>query len=441
MDELTSVGSPVPCVSMADFERLFVRRAIRTWVDWESLNDSNCTVRALVLTDVEALRRCQTVWYHSHGDRADWRDQSARRTTVGEEADRIDRESLDPRLLDVPQVFPALDLGDGQLLLLDGNHRAVAMAALRDSIHVLLMVLVAPREPLLFPDLIHDIHRSTPPSLWLDQVAEIDAKFRGPEQPRRERPEREATQTTASDLEIRELMEVYGKRLDTEHALISSRMGWLLTLDSFLVAILGVTLANLDKLGISEIAFGLVWAVSTLGVVTNASCFFSNYWGGRAIDEASLCVTQELSSLTGHDKDLAGRWLARLRLYGRDPRSEPQRIGFWRPPSSIVHPWFLVPLVFTTTFGVVPVVLAYTWRMGPFAILLGFACVAIAPLLLGAFALFDSYYHMYRSGLKFSEYIQLRRHRQLAASRTAGEHRELARRQNLEELDRPVDQL
>lgn len=168
MNELAFARSSESCLSMADFESLFVMRAIRTWVDWGALDDSNCTVRAAVITSVEALRRCQTVWYRSQGERADWRDQAARRVTVGEEADHVDLETLDRRLSDVPHVFPALDLGGGRLMLLDGNHRAVALASLEDALHVLLLVVAGPREPLIFPDLIHETHRSDPSRQWFE---------------------------------------------------------------------------------------------------------------------------------------------------------------------------------------------------------------------------------------------------------------------------------
>lgn len=440
MDELVDAKSATSGISMTDFESLFVLRAIRTWADWESLDDANCTVRAAVLTDVEALRRCQTVWYRSRGRRSDWRDQKASRVTVGDESDRVDLQTLDRRLLDVPHVFPALDLGGGQLMLLDGNHRAAALAALRDPLHVLLLVLTGPPDPMIFPDLIHETHRFDSPRHWRKLVAKIDQKFLRPEVDPVARPKQQAIRPLANDRDIKDLMEVYGKRLDNEHALISSRMSWLLTLDSFLVAILGVTLANLEKLGEGDLAFWLVWAVSAIGVLTNSSCLFSNYWGGRAIDEASRCATRELASLTGSlptELSTAGRrWLARLRLYGRDPRSEPERSGFWRPPSGVVHPWFMVPLVFAATFAVVPLALARAWQAEPLAVSFGWACVVMGPFLLTAFALFDFDYHRRRSGLRFFEYIQLRWYRWQATNDSERARRERVRSDNRNELNR-----
>ena len=441
MDGPVIVKGKAWCMSMADFESLFAVRAIRTWVDWEALDDSNCTVRAAILTDVESLRRIHTVWYRNQGEPADWRDQAARRVSVGEEADRVTLDTLDRRLLDVPHVFPALDLGGGQLMLLDGNHRAVALAALGNPIHLLLLILEGPHEPLVFPDLIHEAEVSGPADKWLDKVAEIETKFYGSSDQSAGRPEKEATPLSLNDLEIPDLMEAYGKRLESEHSLMSSRMTWLLMLDSFLVAIIGVSLANLEKLQ-SQFAFGLILAVCAVGVVANSSGFFSNYWGGRAIDELSLVVTQELRRMTGPATrprrreltDEGKRWIARLRLYGRDPRSEPERIGFWRPPSGLMHPWFLVPLVFILTFATAPLFLAFAWQVGPFAVFLGSLCSGLGPFLFGAAAVADFVYHKTGSGLGSCEYLQLRWYRWRATSREAKLRHGRARRANRSEL-------
>lgn len=179
MDEPSAARLPTSCLSLADFEALVGLSAIRTWVDWESLSDANCTVRMDVVPGTEALRRCQTVWYRNRGTRSEWRDQNARRVRVGEEAERSRPQPWVGGHLDVPQVFPALDLGGGEVMLLDGNHRAVALAGSPQPSQALLLVLAGPRDPLVFPDLVHEVHGADPPSVWRARIAEIDAKFGG----------------------------------------------------------------------------------------------------------------------------------------------------------------------------------------------------------------------------------------------------------------------
>lgn len=254
--------------------------------------------------------------------------------------------------------------------------------------------------------------------------------------------------TTDDDLGIKELMQVYGQRLESEHTLISSRMSWLLTLDSFLVAILGVTLANTDKLPAVAFSFWPILVVAAIGAITNSSCLFSNYWGARAIDETSQRVTKELALIaaesgqptvgptgTAEPSEEATRWLARLRLYGRDPRSEPERIGFWRPPSGVLHPWFLVPLAFIAAFALTPAVLAAVWGLDAIAFWCGVLCLIIGPALLGSAAAADLAYNRWRSGLTWAEYRELRRRRAAAVQRDVAFSRERAGARHKSELE------
>lgn len=168
------------CMPMAEFESLFAAGAIRTWVDWAALDDTNCHVRAQVCTTSAQLGSCDTVWYRVGDQPAEWRDEQARRARVAEVAAGVEPEGLDGTFLDAPHVFPALNLGDGRVMLLDGNHRAVAMVASGQRFHVLLMVLTGPMDPMIFPDLIHERGcDASDPAGWAQLVTEIDRKFLG----------------------------------------------------------------------------------------------------------------------------------------------------------------------------------------------------------------------------------------------------------------------
>lgn len=161
---------------MTDFETLFSRGAVRAWVDWDALDETNCVLSGAIVSDLSELRSVETVWYRRDGHRTTWRDKYAHRATVGEEADRAPAATFGEGL-DAPQLFPALATSGGGLTLLDGNHRAVATAALGHTVRVLLMVIHPPRDPLLVPDLIHEVHGESSEKEWLAMVRKIDRKF------------------------------------------------------------------------------------------------------------------------------------------------------------------------------------------------------------------------------------------------------------------------
>lgn len=167
-------------MSVGEFRALFAGGAIRTWMDWSVLDDTTCVVTPRVCLGAGELGSCSTVWYRSGGEPADWRDQAAQRVTVAEEAARSPRRAADSTFIDAPHVFPALETGNGEVMLLDGNHRAVALAASGAAIHVLLVVLRGPRDPLICPDLIHELHGTSDEYEWRSLVAQIDRKFAGP---------------------------------------------------------------------------------------------------------------------------------------------------------------------------------------------------------------------------------------------------------------------
>jgi hypothetical protein len=155
-----------------------------------------------------------------------------------------------------------------------------------------------------------------------------------------------------SDADVNELLATYAARVNHEHDFISNRMTWLMTLNGFLVAGLAISIANSDKIPANSLTVILV-AVSSLGAVSNASALFSNYWASRAITEMTHALHVALSSLDLKERR-AQTW-GLLRLYGRDPDNPPMpRSSFWIPPSKVLHPWHLLPIVFTVAYAAAP---------------------------------------------------------------------------------------
>ncbi len=129
-------------------------------------------------------------------------------------------------------------------------------------------------------------------------------------------------------------------------------MAWLMALNGFLVAALGVAIANFSRIPHASLTL-IVVGVACLGAVSNASCLFSNYWGSRAISEVAIALHGVLR--TPEYRDSLGRSWRSLRLYGRDPDNPPLPSNFWRPPSTFLHPWHLLPIIFGIAYLLVPI--------------------------------------------------------------------------------------
>lgn len=164
-------------MSVGEFRALFAGAAVRTWVDWSALTDDNAVVSTRLCLRAAQLGECSTVWYRSRGEPTHWREQGALRVTVADEVRHSGISGIDETFVDTPHMFPALDTGAGTVMLLDGNHRAVALASSGGAIHVLVVILTGPRDPLVFPDLIHEVHGASSRSTWSGLVSQIDGKF------------------------------------------------------------------------------------------------------------------------------------------------------------------------------------------------------------------------------------------------------------------------
>lgn len=147
------------------------------------------------------------------------------------------------------------------------------------------------------------------------------------------------------------ILAIFGERVNHEHVLIANRMSWLMALNGFLLAALGVAIANSHNIPQASLTL-IVIGVACLGAVSNASCLFSNYWGGRAISEAAIALYRVLEA-SENRAALDFLW-GTLRLYGRDPDNPRLPPSFWRPPSNFLHPWHLLPMIFGAAYLLVP---------------------------------------------------------------------------------------
>lgn len=192
--------------------------------------------------------------------------------------------------------------------------------------------------------------------------------------------------------------ELFAERIKFEHELIGQRMTWLMTLNGFLFAGVAILIANVDKFEASTVLGGASLITALVGVTSNASCYFSNEWGVRAIRGAGKVVDEHWHKEYAHDAEERERRRLRMRLYGRDPRSF--GMPYKPPPSRVLHPWLLLPLTFTLLFALLPVLTPYASGedidLAP-----GFRFLQLSPIGLFAALIFaDKRHHLRRDSLR-----------------------------------------
>lgn len=137
------------------------------------------------------LGSLETVWYiQPDGSLGDWRDQASRRVSVQETIGIPDFPSVEsaayisyltahaeneavPTIL----VLPCYRTQTGKLLILDGNHKAVAAFRAKQEVRLLVFAVTGIDNPLILPDLLHEIHRDAAPTVWATRRAEIEQGF------------------------------------------------------------------------------------------------------------------------------------------------------------------------------------------------------------------------------------------------------------------------
>lgn len=178
-------------IEIHDFVTIFRGAGIRSWLDWDLLQSANYSVLEKYSRSRVSLGELETVWYiKSDGSLGDWRNQGNRRLRVCEAAARADfpsaesarymqqlaagmRASTTPSLL----VLPCYQTGRGGVLILDGNHRAVAAVKAEVDVRLLIFAITGPDNPLMLPDLLQEKGIDSTPELWARHRAEIEAKF------------------------------------------------------------------------------------------------------------------------------------------------------------------------------------------------------------------------------------------------------------------------
>lgn len=123
---------------------------------------------------------------------------------------------------------------------------------------------------------------------------------------------------------------IFAERLRFEYELIGQRMTWLMTLNSFVVGSGAVLAANSDSFDGTHVLPGAALLLGMLGILSNASCLFSNYWATRALHDSGLVLDRHWSTLSSDERE---RRRTSMTLFGRDPR-QVHRHG--APPPS--HP-------------------------------------------------------------------------------------------------------
>lgn len=134
---------------------------IQIQMNWATLEELNCQIRQVIVELPYNSGTLYTPWYtNSSGVPRKFSDPDANPLTVSAAA-------KNPGIITYQQVrqiytgnlscleFPAYQLPDNRLLLLDGNHRTVSTVIEGRSITIMLFVLDGPVQKQILPDLGH----------------------------------------------------------------------------------------------------------------------------------------------------------------------------------------------------------------------------------------------------------------------------------------------
>jgi hypothetical protein len=150
-------------MDVSDFKTLF-GGSIRTWLDWEALDDENAAVQDMVISTRQDLGNLYTVWHvDPEGNPGEWSHPQHRPLPVAEAAFRQWPEGRQEKIERLRQEFagraepavltlPAYRAGE-DLIVLDSSHRAVAAYLAEVDLRVLVIVLDGPFSSLVLPGL------------------------------------------------------------------------------------------------------------------------------------------------------------------------------------------------------------------------------------------------------------------------------------------------
>jgi len=180
-------------IKLTDFITVFRDSGIRSWFDWGRLQPPEFTVVECFSKSKAVLGKLETVWYvWPDGSLGDWRNQGNRRVNV-EEAAQLNRfpndksydyiRHLMAQMQDASAplmlVLPCYRTRGGKLLILDGNHRAIAAFKSGKDIRLLIFAVAGLDNPLVLPDLLHETNSDSSPEAWAAWRAEIEHNFEG----------------------------------------------------------------------------------------------------------------------------------------------------------------------------------------------------------------------------------------------------------------------
>jgi hypothetical protein len=179
-------------IEVADFITVFQDSGVRSWFDWARVVSPEFTVTEIFSRSKSLLGQLETVWYTSpDGSLGDWRNQGHKRVLVEDAAQRVKFPSEQSsryiyRLLMAMQaepvplrlVLPCYRTGSGSLLILDGNHRAVAAYQSESDVRLLIFAISGPDNPLVLPDLVHETSSDLSPEDWTTRCKEIEKNFK-----------------------------------------------------------------------------------------------------------------------------------------------------------------------------------------------------------------------------------------------------------------------
>jgi hypothetical protein len=183
-------------IKLTDFITIFRDSGVRSWFDWDRLQSPRLTVVECFSKSKSVLGKLETVWYiWPDGSLGDWRNQDNRRVSV-EEAAQLDRfpnakshdyirrltAQMQAASLPLMLVLPCYRTRDGKLLILDGNHRAIAAFKSGQDTRLLIFAVTGLDNPLVLPDLLHETDSDSPPEVWATRRAEIEHNFEGARQ-------------------------------------------------------------------------------------------------------------------------------------------------------------------------------------------------------------------------------------------------------------------
>lgn len=151
----------------SDYQTFFGGGAMRSLLDWNLIVRGSYRVEEIYSRDRSLLGALHTVWYTGpDGLSGEWRDPGYRPLRVREVdtnragAARNSHIGMLQRSFEnsggpIQLVLPAFSVNDGEFLLLDGNHRAVAAFRSRLEVRIGVFALTGPVDSEVLPDLLH----------------------------------------------------------------------------------------------------------------------------------------------------------------------------------------------------------------------------------------------------------------------------------------------